>query len=46
MSAINFNNLIKDPWKLVVYSEDYKYSPAESYETGMDEFRIITHYKE
>ncbi|MDP4284346.1 MAG: hypothetical protein Q8891_07985 [Bacteroidota bacterium] len=46
MSAINFNNPIKDPWNLVVYPEDYKYSSAKFYETGMDKFGIIAHYKE
>ncbi len=40
------NNPIKDPWNLVVYPEDYKYSSARFYETGIDEFGILTHYKE
>ena len=40
------NNPIKDPWNLVTYAEDYKYSSASFYETGIDEFGILTHYKE
>jgi len=36
------NNPIKDLWNLVVYPEDYKYSSAKFYETGVDEFGIIT----
>jgi putative transposase len=40
------NNPIKDPWNLVVCPEDYKYSSAKFYETGIDEFGILTHYKE
>ena len=40
------NNPIKDPWNLVMYPEDYKYSSASFYETGIDEFKILTHYKE
>ena len=40
------NNPIKDPWNLVVYPEDYKYSSAKFYETGVDDFGLLTHYKE
>ncbi|MDP4286189.1 MAG: hypothetical protein Q8891_17405 [Bacteroidota bacterium] len=36
----------RDPWNLVVYPEDYQYSSANFYETGMDEFGMLTHYKE
>jgi hypothetical protein len=39
-----YNNLIKDKWQLARYPEDYKYSPAKFYETGMDEFGLLTHY--
>ena len=40
------NNPIKEPWNLVVYPEDYRYSSAGFYENGIDEFGILTHYKE
>jgi|SRR6185312_9939637 len=40
------NNPIKDPWNLVVYPEDYTYSSAKFYETGVDDFGLLTHYKE
>ncbi len=40
------NNPIKDPWNLVVYAEDYKYSSAKFYETGIDDFGILTQHKE
>jgi hypothetical protein len=26
------------------YPEDYKYSSAKFYETGIDEFGLLTHY--
>ncbi len=29
---------------LCIYPEEYKYSSAKFYETGMDEFDIITHW--
>ncbi len=40
------NNPLKDPWNLVQYPEDYKYSSATFYETGVDEFGLLTHYDE
>ncbi len=40
------NNPLKDPWNLVQYPEDYKYSSARFYETGVDEFGLLTHYNE
>jgi len=30
----------------VQHPEDYKYSSAKFYETGIDEFGLLTHYKE
>ena len=30
--------------KLVALPEDYRYSSAKFYETGFDEFNMITHY--
>jgi len=38
------NNPLQDKWKLVRYPEDYRYSSAKFYETGVDEFRLVTHY--
>jgi len=40
------NNPIKDPWNLVQYPEDYKYSSAKFYETGIDDFNLLAHYSE
>ncbi len=40
------NNPLKDPWNFVQYPEDYKYSSARFYETGLDEFGLLTHYNE
>ncbi len=37
-------NPVHDKWKLVSYPEDYKYSSAKFYETGVDDFGILTHY--
>lgn len=38
------NNPLQDKWKLAQYPEDYKYSSAKFYETGVDEFGLLTHY--
>ena len=38
------NNPLQDKWRLVQYPEDYKYSSARFYETGIDEFGLLTHY--
>ena len=38
---IHYNPVVA---KLVALPEDYKYSSAKFYETGMDEFKMITHY--
>ncbi len=38
-------NPLKEKWKLAVYQEDYKYSSAKFYETGLDTFGILTHFK-
>lgn len=38
------NNPIQEKWKLAEYPEDYKYSSAKFYETGDDEFGLLTHY--
>jgi hypothetical protein len=40
------NNPISHPWNFVEHPEDYKYSSAKFYETGIDEFGLLTHYKE
>jgi putative transposase len=38
------DNPLQDKWQLVKYPEDYKYSSAAFYETGVDEFGLLTHY--
>ncbi|MGZ3757762.1 MAG: transposase [Mucilaginibacter sp.] len=38
------HNPLQDKWQLVQYPEDYKYSSARFYETGVDEFGLLTHY--
>ena len=40
------NNPISHPWNLVQYPEDDKYSSAKFYETDVDEFGLLTHYKD
>ncbi|WP_245598702.1 transposase [Sporocytophaga myxococcoides] len=37
-------NPLNDRWNLVKSPEDYKWSSANFYEKGLDEFRILTHY--
>ena len=39
-------NPVKDPWNLVQNPEDYKNSSAGFYETGIDQFGLLTHYSE
>lgn len=39
-------NPLQEHWSLVRKPEDYKWSSARFYETGEDEFGIITHYRE
>ncbi|MCR8561451.1 transposase [Mucilaginibacter sp. BJC16-A38] len=38
------NNPLQDKWQLAKYPKDYKYSSAKFYETGVDEFGILTHH--
>jgi putative transposase len=38
------NNPLQDKWQLVKYPEDYQYSSARFYETGIDEFGLLTHH--
>jgi len=40
------NNPVKHPWYLSVTPETYKYSSAKFYETGIDDFGFLTHFKE
>jgi len=42
---IHFNPL-QEHWNLVSKPEDYKWSSARFYETGFDEFGIVTDYRE
>jgi putative transposase len=39
-------NPLQEHWNLVNKPEDYKWSSAKFYETGIDEFSIITDYRE
>jgi REP element-mobilizing transposase RayT len=39
------NNPLQDKWQLAKYPEDYKYSSAKFYTTGVDEFALLTHYR-
>lgn len=39
-------NPLQEKWSLVNKPEDYKWSSARFYETGMDEFGIVTDYRE
>ena len=38
------NNPLQEKWRLVEFPEDYRYSSAGFYETGYDEFGILTSY--
>jgi putative transposase len=40
------NNPVKERWKLCKYPEEYRWSSARFYYDGIDEFGILTHYKE
>jgi putative transposase len=39
-------NPLQEKWNLVKYPEDYPWSSARFYETGIDEFGILTDYRE
>ena len=39
------NNPIRDKWRLVSLSEDYRWSSARFYLNGIDEFEFLTHFK-
>jgi len=38
------NNPLQEKWQLAEFPEDYRYSSAKFYETGYDEFGILTSY--
>lgn len=40
------DNPIKEKWNLCTYPDDYKWSSANFYETGIDEFGILTHFRD
>lgn len=46
MQKLNYihNNPLQHKWQLAKFPEDYKYSSAKFYETGDDEFGLLTHY--
>ncbi len=39
-------NPLQEKWNLAEYPADYRWSSAQFYETGIDEFDILTHYME
>lgn len=39
-------NPLQERWNLVTKPEDYKWSSARFYETGNDDFNLITHYRD
>lgn len=43
LDYIHYNPL-QGKWQLAQFPEDYKYSSARFYETGIDEFGLLTHY--
>ncbi len=46
MQKLNYvhDNPLQPKWELCDYPVDYKYSSAKFYETGVDDFGLITHY--
>ena len=40
------NNPLQPKWSLCKKPEDYFYSSAKFYETGIDDFGLLTHYKD
>ena len=40
------SNPLQEQWNLADKPEDYKWSSAKFYETGIDEFNIVTDYRE
>lgn len=40
------DNPIKEKWNLCTHPEDYKWSSANFYETGIDQFNILKHFRD
>ena len=40
------NNPLQGKWQLAQYPEEYKYSSAKFYQTGIDDFGLLTHHRE
>ncbi|GAB2576992.1 transposase [Spirosoma areae] len=40
------NNPLQERWSLATRPEEYRWSSAQFYETGVDEFGFLTHYRE
>jgi REP element-mobilizing transposase RayT len=38
------NNPLQEKWHLAEFPEDYRYSSAKFYESGCDEFGLVTHF--
>ena len=39
------NNPIREKWNLCKYPEEYRWSSAAFYQTGFDEFGLLTHFR-
>lgn len=39
-------NPVQEKWKLAKFPEDYRWSSANFYQNGVDEFGILTHYRD
>ena len=40
------NNPVQLKWRLATFPEEYKFSSAKFYETGIDDFNFLTHFRE
>lgn len=40
------NNPVREKWNLSIYPEDYRWSSARYYTDGVDEFGIVTHFRD
>jgi REP element-mobilizing transposase RayT len=40
------NNPVQSKWRLAELPEEYKFSSAKFYETGIDDFNFLTHFRE
>ncbi len=40
------NNPVQEKWQLALCPEEYEFSSAKFYETGIDDFGFLTHFRE